>query len=83
MGRLDRIVVHIEVLDVPVVDYAEYLSDVHYRVNFQKWLNSLWGDKDKLIQQIMDNYQKNSQASAHKRLIPISAAHEDLTKSGL
>jgi 1-acyl-sn-glycerol-3-phosphate acyltransferase len=83
MGRLDKIVVHIEILDVPAVDYAEYLSDVHYRVNFQKWLNSLWSDKDKLIQQIMDNYKKNSQASAPKRLIPISAAHEDLTKSGL
>ena len=82
MGRLDTIVVHIETLDVPPINYAVYSTDSDCRALFQQWLNGLWAEKDALIQNTIDKYAKRSKASANKLSMPMSASHDDLTKSG-
>ncbi|WP_299798278.1 acyltransferase [uncultured Shewanella sp.] len=52
-GKIKKITVKIEVLPVPQVDNKRYLSEGQYRVEFQRWLNQLWEEKDELIHQVM------------------------------
>ncbi|QQX79843.1 acyltransferase [Shewanella sp. KX20019] len=52
-GRLKKIVVRVKVLPVPEVDNKRYFSESSYRVEFQRWLNQLWLEKDEEIHQLM------------------------------
>ncbi len=52
-GRLKKIVVRVKVLPVPEVDNKRYFSESSYRVEFQRWLNQLWQEKDEEIHQLM------------------------------
>ncbi|WOT04912.1 acyltransferase [Shewanella youngdeokensis] len=52
-GRLKKIVVQVKVLPVPKVDHELYFSEANYRVEFQRWLNQLWLEKDEEIHQLM------------------------------
>lgn len=52
-GKIKKIIVKIEVLPVPQVDNKRYFSEAPYRVEFQRWLNQLWEEKDEQIHQVM------------------------------
>ncbi|MBM7072353.1 acyltransferase [Shewanella sp. 202IG2-18] len=50
-GRLKRIIVKVDALPVPQVDADEYSTNSEYRVEFQRWLNDIWQEKDKDIEE--------------------------------
>ena len=52
-GKIKKIIVKIEILPVPEVDNKRYFSEAAYRVEFQRWLNQLWEEKDEQIHQVM------------------------------
>jgi len=52
-GKINKITVKVEVLPVPEVDNKRYFSEAQYRVEFQRWLNQLWEEKDEQIHQVM------------------------------
>jgi 1-acyl-sn-glycerol-3-phosphate acyltransferase len=49
-GRLKQIEVYIETLPVGSKLVGDYYHDRGFRVNFQRWLNQLWHEKDRVIQ---------------------------------
>ncbi|NMH65130.1 acyltransferase [Shewanella salipaludis] len=62
-GKVNKIVVRIQALPVPRVDDKRYFSDPEYRVDFQRWLNQLWADKDRLIHQILQQHTASVSAT--------------------
>ena len=56
-GKVNKIVIRVQTLPVPKVDDERYFSDAEYRVEFQRWLNRLWEEKDKQIDVIMREHQ--------------------------
>lgn len=48
-GRLKRVQVQIELLEVDDVIIGDYFNDVEFKSRFQIWLNDLWQEKDKLL----------------------------------
>lgn len=60
-GRLHKIVVRVKVLPVPEVDNKRYFSEAAYRVDFQRWLNELWGRKDEEIHHLMLKHNPSSE----------------------
>ncbi|MFA7488725.1 MAG: acyltransferase [Lysobacteraceae bacterium] len=50
-GRLRHIEIHMTAREVPedLADGGNYEVDSHYRARCQRWLNSLWSEKDALI----------------------------------
>ncbi|MCC4834676.1 acyltransferase [Shewanella sp. 1_MG-2023] len=55
-GRVKRIVVRVEQLPVPVVDSEVYFSQAETRVEFQRWLNNVWLEKDQQLDEIFKQY---------------------------
>ncbi|MFT5705363.1 MAG: 1-acyl-sn-glycerol-3-phosphate acyltransferase [Shewanella sp.] len=55
-GKIKKIIVRVEILPVPEVDNKRYFSEPAYRVEFQRWLNQLWEDKDEQIHQVMKRH---------------------------
>ncbi|RYV00822.1 acyltransferase [Shewanella sp. OPT22] len=51
-GRLKRVVVTVEALPVPQVDADKYSAQSEYRVEFQRWLNDIWQEKDTQIERL-------------------------------
>jgi len=62
-GKIKKITVKVEVLSVPEVDNKRYFSEAQHRVEFQRWLNQLWEEKDEQIHQVM---LKNGAAKVDK-----------------
>ncbi len=60
-GRMKKIVVRVKVLPVPEVDNQRYFSEAAYRVDFQRWLNDLWEEKDEEIHQLMLKHNATSE----------------------
>lgn len=52
-GRLKRIVISVEQLEVTEEVTGDYFNDESYKVRFQQWLNEKWLQKDKLIDQLL------------------------------
>lgn len=52
-GKVNKIVMRINALPVPQVDADRYFSESEYRVEFQRWLNQLWVEKDLQIQALL------------------------------
>lgn len=48
-GKLKRVQINIEVIDVNEDIVGDYFNDEGFKVRFQKWLNDLWLEKDKLL----------------------------------
>ena len=48
-GRLKRVQVQIELLEVNDDMVGDYFSDGDFKLRFQSWLNDLWVEKDKLL----------------------------------
>lgn len=49
MGRLKRIVVQVEILEISKDVIGDYFNDEQFRANFQHWLNQRWQRKDQSI----------------------------------
>ncbi|MCL1079388.1 acyltransferase [Parashewanella spongiae] len=54
-GKLKKVVVRIEALPVPEINDERYFKESEYRVEFQRWLNGLWAEKDTQIDEILSN----------------------------
>ncbi|MCL1063293.1 acyltransferase [Shewanella benthica] len=52
-GKIKKIVIRVQVLPVPKVDNKRYFSEPQCRVEFQRWLNQIWEEKDYQIHQLM------------------------------
>lgn len=48
-GRTKKIIVRYEIIHMHKVELGNYFEDQKYRVQFQRWLNRLWEEKDQLI----------------------------------
>ncbi|WP_394497206.1 acyltransferase [Shewanella sp. ENK2] len=55
-GRVKKIVVRIEQMPVPEVDSEVYFSQAETRVEFQRWLNQVWFDKDQQLEEIFQQH---------------------------
>ncbi|MFT6909848.1 MAG: 1-acyl-sn-glycerol-3-phosphate acyltransferase [Oleiphilaceae bacterium] len=52
-GRVHRVIVNIDKVDIPSAFIGkDYTNDPEFKVQFQSWLNTLWCEKDELINQI-------------------------------
>ncbi|SHO54307.1 acyltransferase [Vibrio quintilis] len=49
MGKMERIVVHIDVLPVDERVRGDYFNDKPYKRQFQKWLANIWAQKDQRL----------------------------------
>lgn len=58
-GNLTKVVMKIEALPVPHIDEKAYFENKRSRVEFQRWLNDLWLQKDRQITQILLDNQTN------------------------
>lgn len=65
-GRLKKIVIRVKVIPVPEVDNKRYFSESNYRVEFQRWLNALWLEKDEEIHQLMIKHAEKSIEQTNK-----------------
>lgn len=54
-GDVKKITVHIETLPITADWLGDYQNDRQFRINFQKKLNDLWAQKDKLIKRVSSN----------------------------
>jgi hypothetical protein len=52
-GKVDEIRVHVELLPVPSDLMGDYYNDPHYRIHFQEWMNKLWLEKDRRIDEML------------------------------
>lgn len=56
-GKVKKVVIRLQTLPVPVVDNTRYFTEADYRVDFQRWLNQLWEEKDQQIHEILSAHQ--------------------------
>ena len=56
-GKVNKIILRINALPVPQVDAARYFSESEYRVEFQRWLNQVWAEKDQQIHALLHTNQ--------------------------
>ena len=54
-GRIHQVKVVIETKDIDQSLIGDYVNDRQYKINFQKWVNQLWEDKDQLLNQMKNN----------------------------
>jgi 1-acyl-sn-glycerol-3-phosphate acyltransferase len=54
-GKLSRVVIRVKVLPVDEHVVGDYFNDDTFKNTFQTWLNTLWLDKDKFIEQLQGN----------------------------
>lgn len=52
-GRLTRIVVRVNLVPVAEDLHGDYVNDKNFKRRFQRWLNELWGEKDRQLTEIM------------------------------
>ncbi|MFI8418436.1 acyltransferase [Serratia sp. NPDC078593] len=55
-GRLKRIVIRIELLPIDESLKGDYFNDKQFKRQFQQWLNTLWQEKDRLLDKIKRQY---------------------------
>jgi 1-acyl-sn-glycerol-3-phosphate acyltransferase len=53
-GRMKKIVIKVETLEVTPDLIGDYFEDDTFKAQFQEWLNKRWQRKDKLLQQIAE-----------------------------
>ncbi|NVK23999.1 MAG: acyltransferase [Gammaproteobacteria bacterium] len=52
LGRMKRIQVNVELMQVEQDVIGDYFSDAEFKSRFQVWLNDIWLKKDKLLNQL-------------------------------
>jgi 1-acyl-sn-glycerol-3-phosphate acyltransferase len=71
-GEISKVIVHIEQLPVPHINYESYQTHASERIQFQKWLNELWYKKDNLIIQAVEQHQESKNLTSSEQLnVPI------------
>lgn len=55
-GRMKKIVVRVETLPITAEMHGDYFNDKVFKRHFQLWLNSLWQQKDRLIDHLKKVY---------------------------
>lgn len=53
-GRLKKVTIRVNVLPVSDEIIGDYFNDDTFKQNFQRWLNSVWQNKDKLISNLKE-----------------------------
>lgn len=56
-GRLQRIIVRIECLPIDETLRGDYFNDKEFKRQFQLWLNTLWQEKDRLLDKLKHQYR--------------------------
>ncbi len=56
-GRIERIIVRVNAIPVTDALIGDYAGDRAFRVRFHRWLNDLWGAKDQLIEDLLNQTQ--------------------------
>ena len=54
-GRMSKIIIDVNVTQVPELQQNSTLNESDFRLSFQNWLNNLWKDKDKRIKSILES----------------------------
>lgn len=69
-GKVRKIIVRVRALPVPQVDASRYFSESEYRVEFQRWLNQVWAEKDDQIAALLQQHRQltDSATSTHTQL---------------
>ncbi|WP_133179244.1 acyltransferase [Shewanella decolorationis] len=69
-GKVRKIVVRVRALPVPQVDATSYFAESEYRVEFQRWLNQIWAEKDEQIDALLLQHRQltDSATSTHTQL---------------
>jgi hypothetical protein len=49
-GRISVVTVRIKRIDMTEVVRGDYFEDESFRAAFQKWLNDLWSEKDRMLE---------------------------------
>lgn len=57
-GRLTHIVVRIHLEPVAEELHGDYVNDKNFKRRFQRWLNTLWEEKDRQLTEIMQQTKK-------------------------
>jgi 1-acyl-sn-glycerol-3-phosphate acyltransferase len=52
-GKIRKIQVRVRSLPVDPELLGDYANDRHYRLELQRWLNTIWGEKSQYIQEVM------------------------------
>ena len=52
IGKLTRIVVRVDMQPIQEELHGDYVNDKGFKRRFQRWLNTLWSEKDVLIEEI-------------------------------
>jgi 1-acyl-sn-glycerol-3-phosphate acyltransferase len=52
-GKISEIRVHVEQLPVTHDLMGDYYNDADYRIHFQEWINNLWREKDRRIDEML------------------------------
>lgn len=60
-GKLTRIVVRVDMQPISDELHGDYINDKEFKRRFQLWLNTLWGEKDILIEEIKTEHQNAGQ----------------------
>jgi 1-acyl-sn-glycerol-3-phosphate acyltransferase len=53
-GRLKRVVIDVNVLEIPEQTIGDYYADKQFKHNFQLWLNQLWDKKNERISSLLE-----------------------------
>lgn len=59
-GKVDQVHVDIETQDIDESLSGDYVNDRAYKIQFQKWVNQLWLDKDAKMMQLEERANKES-----------------------
>jgi 1-acyl-sn-glycerol-3-phosphate acyltransferase len=59
-GKVNKVIIRVQTLPVPEVDDQRYFNDPEYRVEFQRWLNQLWEEKDRQIEALLGDKSMDS-----------------------
>ena len=60
-GKMTKIVVRISLVPITEELHGDYVNDKNFKRRFQLWLNTLWGEKDKLLEQLHTGDKKAGQ----------------------
>jgi hypothetical protein len=58
-GRIKQVNITIETQDIDESLKGDYVNDRAYKIQFQKWVNQLWLDKDKKMLQLEEQANKD------------------------
>ena len=73
-GKIRDIRVHVEGIPITEELLGDYFNDKRFRVRFQRWLNRLWEEKDRRIEEILQEYRARRCAENTDEGLDFSAA---------